>query len=653
MVTLDKIREDMAEMLKIDSALHTVEVNADSMDEALSDAAVQLDTKPSNLEYEILEKGSDGFMGIGKKPWKVRIYQNPATIKVSAVLGGAVDGEEVAAEEAKQEYRDGLYYVRHFDSDIMLKVLLPVGGGMPAEFKEVMLSLSLPTTVSVDEDLVKKLVKDGSGGEYKKVGEYNHVQAGDASVVIDVAKDEMSATVTATEPASGGADVSASMIENALRVQGVTVGIDAEKISEFVDNPVYNSPYVVAVGIEAVNGNDAYVKYDFEPDIKKIHAKESATGQVDFKELNLIQNVAAGQRLAQKIPAERGKGGKTLFGRYLEATNGKDIKVEVGANVHFDGDGLTMISDIAGQVLLINGRVTVEPVLTLDKGVNIKTGNIKFVGSVIIKGNVDDGFDVEASGNVDVSGTVGKSRIKAGGNIVVQSGIFGREEGYVTCDKSLWAKFIQATKVEVEENIFVTDSIMNSDVVAMKNIVLNGKKAQITGGELMATEEICAKNIGSPGGTETVLRVGFDPRAKKRLDELQEKQTGMVKELENVEMDIATLENQKQIRRTLPQEKEENLMRLKERQIDINDEMTKMSEEITQLQDRLRELKSVGKVKASGTVFSGTKIFVRDAKEELHNEIKAATFYYEDTIVKVGKYEPPKVEVKGPEGYSS
>lgn len=652
MVTLDKIREDMAELLKVDSALHTVEVNADSMDEALSDAAVQLDTKPSNLEYEILEKGSDGFMGIGKKPWRVRIYQNPATIRVSSAEGGIDSEGEAAAEEAKHEYRDGLYYVRHFDSDIMLKVLLPIGGGADVDFKEVMLSLSLPTTSSIDEPLVKKLVKEGSSEEYQKVGEYNHVQSGDASVVIDVAKDEMSATVTATEPSSGGADVSASMIENALKVQGVTVGIDEAKISEFVDNPVYNAPYVVAVGIEPVNGNDAYVKYEFEPDVKKIHAKESATGQVDFKELNLIQNVAAGQKLAQKIPAERGKGGKTLFGRYLEATNGKDIKVEVGSNVHFDSDGLTMLSDIAGQVLLINNRVTVEPVLTLDKGVNIKTGNIKFVGSVIIKGNVDDGFDVEASGNIDVSGTVGKSRIKAGGNIVVQSGIFGRDEGYVTCDKSLWAKFIQATKVEVEENIFVTDSIMNSDVVAMKNIVLNGKKAQITGGELMATEEICAKNIGSAGGTETVLRVGFDPRAKKRLDELQEKQTGMVKELESVEMDIATLENQKQIRRTLPQEKEENLMRLKERQLDINDEMTKMSEEITQLQDRLRELKSVGKVKASGTVFGGTKIFVRDAKEELHNEIKAATFYYEDTIVKVGKYEPPKVEVKGPEGYS-
>ena len=37
-----------------------------------------------------------------------------------------------------------------------------------------------------------------------------------------------------------------------------------------------------------------------------------------------------------------------------------------------------------------------------------------------------------------------------------------------------------------------------------------GKKAQIIGGHLMATEEICARKIGSPGGgTETILEVGI------------------------------------------------------------------------------------------------------------------------------------------------
>ena len=81
MVNLNYIREDLKKQLEADKALHCVEVRADTLDEALADAAVQLGTKVSNLEYEILEKGSNGFLGLAKKIWTVRVYQNPATVE--------------------------------------------------------------------------------------------------------------------------------------------------------------------------------------------------------------------------------------------------------------------------------------------------------------------------------------------------------------------------------------------------------------------------------------------------------------------------------------------------------------------------------------------------------------------------------------------
>ena len=60
MVDLDRIRKDMKALLEVDKELHSVDVHADSIDEALADAAVQLDTKVSNLQYEVIEKGSHG-----------------------------------------------------------------------------------------------------------------------------------------------------------------------------------------------------------------------------------------------------------------------------------------------------------------------------------------------------------------------------------------------------------------------------------------------------------------------------------------------------------------------------------------------------------------------------------------------------------------
>ena len=59
MVTLETIRKDMEAQLALDNNIQSVVVNADTIDEALSDAAVQLDSKVSYLEYEFMEKCSD------------------------------------------------------------------------------------------------------------------------------------------------------------------------------------------------------------------------------------------------------------------------------------------------------------------------------------------------------------------------------------------------------------------------------------------------------------------------------------------------------------------------------------------------------------------------------------------------------------------
>ena len=105
MVGLDVIREEMRKRLEQDKELHMVEVHADTIDEALQDASVQLDTKISNLQYEIVERGSDGFLGMGKKPWKLRIYQDPSTIKkVQKLASEGLFTEDGMDEEAHIEY---------------------------------------------------------------------------------------------------------------------------------------------------------------------------------------------------------------------------------------------------------------------------------------------------------------------------------------------------------------------------------------------------------------------------------------------------------------------------------------------------------------------------------------------------------------------
>ncbi len=653
MVTLDQLRADLEKVLKIDREIHSVEVRGDTIEECLSDAALQLDSKISNLEYEVIEKGFNGVMGVAKKPWVLRVYQNSLFIQKKMEEALAEASGKVAQEEAKNVDVDGIYHVRRFGDGIYLKVVLPVGKGRPVNFNDVLIEAKRADTRTLDDALIKKLCAEGSNDDYAEIGSYSRVPAGDAVFAVDIAKDEMNATITASPPTSSGSEISMDAILQKLRIQGVVAGILEDKIIEFVDNPVYNIPVEVAKAIPPQDGNDAYIDYKVETDHSKLRLKEADNGQVDFKQLNLIENVVEGQVLAVKVLPQQGKGGKTIMGRYLEAKNGKDMNIPLGQNVKIGDDGLSIVATCNGEVLLQGDKLSVEPVRE-EKGVNIKTGHITFMGTVIVRGNVEDGFNIKADGNVEVYGTVGNCRIEAGGDIVISQGVSGRHEGYISTPKTLWAHHVENVKIEAGEYVVITDSIVNSEVTAMKKIVLKGKRAQIVGGHLFATEEITAKNLGSPaGGTETVLEVGIDPKAKKRMQELQEMQAKLVAELEEVELNIAHLEEQRKIRRSLPKDKEENLNQLITRKNEIDDETAKASEEINEIDERLKNLKVAGKVNISGTAYAGSKIRVRDREDELKTNVKAVTFYYENGFVRRGKYNPNADEIKGPDGYTT
>ena len=445
------------------------------------------------------------------------------------------------------------------------------------------------------------------------------------------------------------------MVITFLKNNRVVAGIDETRIQEFQDRPIYKQNYLVAEGIKPQDGADAKIVYNFETDRSKIRLRESSSGKVDFKDLNLIQNVVEGQPLAQKIMAERGKAGKTVTGKYLEAKNGRDIPIPLGKNTKLAEDSLTIIAETNGQVLILNNKINVEPVLNIEGDVSLKTGNIMFLGTVYISGNVDDGFSVKASGNIEVKGTVGKSELDAEGDIVVSQGITGKGEGFIRSGKSIWAKFIENTRVEAGEFVIVSDGIINSQVSANRKILCQGKRAAIIGGSLSAAEEIHAKTLGSLGGaSETVLSVGFDPRSKDRLDTLTLNRQVAEKELEDVQLNFNTLMAMKKQKKDFTEEKEASLKKYGERQYILQNEIEEIDIELKRIQDYLNTLKTKGRVSASVKVFAGVRIVIRDISEDVRSDCKATTFYLENGLIRYGKYQGPDEDMKKvPSGYTT
>lgn len=643
MPDIAQIREYMKKQLETDKSIRRIPVSAPTIEEALKEASVELGAPVKRLEYEVEDQGSPGAFGLGQRNCRLTVWVAAKELKAEEF--GADLGDDFSMDEAFEELPkdvDGEVLVRFAPEGVLLKVTAPIGKGQRVSVKQAMAALKDRDVKSIDDGMVKNVVKEADG-EYIKVGEFDYNPMNDATLTVDIIDFEMQATITAQPPGPGGTDLSMDSIIGALKNNSVIHGYIEDIIQEFVDHPKYNFPVTVAEGTKPKNGADAKIIFNFETDTDKVKIKET-DGKVDFKELNRIQNVVEGQLLAKKVPAEPGEDGRTVTGKVLPAKPGANKELGVGKNVKLSDDGLALIATTNGQVLLINNKVNVEPVYIVQGDVNMKTGNITHLGTIIVKGNVEDGFTLKASGSIEIYGTVGKCTLDAEGDIIVHQGITGKSEGEIFSGKTLWSKFIENSNVEVGENVVVTDGIINSNVDANKKVVCisHGKRAKVVGGRIRAAEEVIAETFGSLSGSETIIEVGYDPKSKARLAELTEEKEGLEKELEDLKLNIHTLAKQKKVRKKLPEDKEKFLKELVLTKKEKDSAMEKIDEEIKEIQEYLASLKSIGKVSAAKRVYPGVKIYIKEAFLNVRNEFKATTFINESGNVKMTKYEAPE-----------
>ncbi|MDR0624439.1 MAG: FapA family protein [Treponema sp.] len=652
MVDFVRLQHIVKEQLEQDRTIRTVEAAGPTLEIAVSEAATLLDIPVRRLEYEIAEKGFAGVLGSGKKDWKIRAYER-VYVEKSKYKSTSGEADQEAAASVIED-TDGEAFVHLSADGAFLKVIPPKGKGRRAVEAHAMQALAARGVMDIDKELVSKTVREAAAA-YVKAGDFEHRPVNDSIVTVEIAEGEMKAYIQVMPPGQGGCDLSVETYLSFLRNNRVVYGVKEDFLRDFADKPTYKEPVVVAEGSRPVDGRDAYIQYNFETDQTKIRLREGSNGRVDFKELNIIQNVVENQPLAKKIPPETGTVGRTVTGKVIPAKNGRDTSLPMGKNVHVGDDGATIIADINGQVVVVSGKINVEPVYTVQGDVNLKTGNIIFLGTVIINGNVEDGFSVKAAGNIEVNGTVEKAELDAEGDIIVHQGVTGKSGGLVRAGRSIWARFIENAIVEAGNMVVASDGIINSQVNAFKRIICQGKRAHIVGGRLRASEEINAKILGSPtSGTETICEVGFDPKSKAELDQLKLNKEAAERQMEDIQRNLQTLINIKKQRKSLPEDKEANLRELMDKRQILMGDIKKAEEDIANIQEFLNTIKNRGRVSASAKVYPGVKILIRDAKDDVRNEYRAVTFILEKGLIRVTKYEEPDEDVKrGPDGYTT
>lgn len=457
----------------------------------------------------------------------------------------------------------------------------------------------------------------------------------DCEYEVSISNDGMEAYLI-VHPPLGGKEVDRDDVYKALEAKKVKNGIINEEIEKLLNEKRYNNRILVAKGKPAINGKDAKILYNFDTSKdKKFHISDD--GRVDFKELSLIRNVSEGEVLATIVPATKGINGEDVYGNVLKARDGKQVSIPRGKNVAVSEDGLQLISMINGEVKIVDNKISVLTTYTVEGNVDNSTGNIRFVGKVIVKGNVLTGFTIEADEDVEVFGVVEGAAIKTNGSIILHRGIQGMNKGELLCEGDLIAKFIENSKVHAKGNI-KTDAIMHSTVYCGKKLEVQGKKGLIVGGIVKASDEIKAKIIGSPMATVTEIEVGINPDVRKKCDELKEEKDRSFKNLIKLTqvVDLLTKLNQ---RGELNDEKKEMLNKSILLKLQSQKALDELEKKIIDIESYIEEI-SNGKVKVENIVYPGTKITIGSNSMYIRDQVKYVTFYRSAAEIKIGSYEP-------------
>ena len=200
--------------------------------------------------------------------------------------------------------------------------------------------------------------------------------------------------------------------------------INLDSIINLITHPDGGSE-IVATGIFPIDGIDCKVRYMFELEEDFLQSNKT-DDKIDFMDHTSIPCVEIGDVLAVKLlPAIPGRDGQTITGEITSASNGKDIIFKAGQGTTIMDNGNKVVATSSGRPIYTENSISVMPILTISENVDVHTGNIRFEGDVIVKGDVMEGLKITTKGNIKVFGSVFKASLVAEGNIQIAGRIIG------------------------------------------------------------------------------------------------------------------------------------------------------------------------------------------------------------------------------------
>ena len=450
---------------------------------------------------------------------------------------------------------------------------------------------------------------------------------------VTISRDKIEASICLTEPELDEVH-SEDDIYSFLKQKGIVYGIDASVVESLTLTPIYGENVVVATGVPPVKGEDGRIEHFIEenPEAKPTVNED---GTVDYKNMNVVHSVVKDEKLCEIFVPEPGVEGVNVLGEALAAQPGKVMSAPRGKGIRVTDDGRFVLATIDGQVRRSGNNIEVKPVFEVQKDVDNSTGNIRFVGNVIVRGGVSSGFAIEAGGSVEVFGRVEKANITAVGDIILHSGVGGMGAGMIKSGGRIYAKYVENCILSAHGKI-TAEAIMNSTVRCGDVVELTGRKGLIVGGSVKASLMIKAVTIGSQFSTPTEIEVGTDPRLRDRLKNIREERQNIEAEEKKTRQTFELLKKRDNAGQ-LTDDKKIMLNRMEKLNAQYKEKLEQLKNEQDVVETALGK-ESQGSVKVSNCIFHGVRVVIGSAMMVVKEELAHCTLKREGADVRILSY---------------
>ncbi len=312
-------------------------------------------------------------------------------------------------------------------------------------------------------------------------------------------------------------------------------GIDRNQMKKMLASPDPNVKYLIAKGKDVEDGQDGYYEYLFNIE-QNTEFEYLPDGSIDFSKMNLLQQVHVGDKLAIYHKATKGVDGYNIYGEIVKAQNGKEVPILKGDGFMIMSDRVTYVAKYTGAISYDEGDIYVKKVMITPE-VKITDKKITYDGVVYVKGDVNSGSEIVATGDVIIGGHMESSSIESGGNVIIAGGATCPVRGSITAKGNITAKFFDGVTIkgkEIQSNYFI-----NCEIDAKGKIKTYGKQGMIYGGNAYSLVGLESALIGNKTGVKTIITLGANTELLTEYGDLQKK-------ISRESEDLKTLNSQKE-----------------------------------------------------------------------------------------------------------